>query len=386
MKISASDIPKWFATAISILYASGFLIVSSYFDRFGIGEATIEFFRIKYLQVGILFSLFPISLLAAPVVITYLRESSISNRNLSRTEKKALTIRALLTTLLICIILLTSSIIAMLAPRGFFRGNWFSILIIFLAIIGMARIKAVEDNFLIPLEERFIGKNKGILINYLFRITLLLAVSFFSIPLMFTIIKPIFRNLFIGLSSIITILTVIYFLILGLRDAEKKYPPDIHIKIRFLAVCVVGALHYFAILGFSYGIYPFISFHRGGGNFCTAPDAVLIIKKEYKKEIPETIINKNTKDEDYITTMPVKIVEESPTSFYVMRPLCNDYIPVNDEQQTQEIIGIRRIIVNVWTYEISAHREVSANISGFWMDTITQLFNGKYSGSSRPGE
>jgi len=88
MKISASDIPKWFATAISILYASGFLIVSSYFDRFGIGEATIEFFRIKYLQVGILFSLFPISLLAAPVVITYLRESSISNRNLSRTEKK----------------------------------------------------------------------------------------------------------------------------------------------------------------------------------------------------------------------------------------------------------------------------------------------------------
>src|SRR5258706_1725555 len=56
-------IPSWFAVFIGLTYGTGFLCVFTFLDNFGIREAGEDFFRVKYIHVGILFLLFPICIL-----------------------------------------------------------------------------------------------------------------------------------------------------------------------------------------------------------------------------------------------------------------------------------------------------------------------------------
>lgn len=55
--------PKWLALLLGLMYGSGFLCVFTFLNHFGIYETGEEFFRVKYIHVGILFLLFPISIL-----------------------------------------------------------------------------------------------------------------------------------------------------------------------------------------------------------------------------------------------------------------------------------------------------------------------------------
>jgi hypothetical protein len=59
----ADKFPQWFAVFVAILFGSGFLCVFTFLDRFGIRENGGDFFRVKYIHAGILFLLFPISIL-----------------------------------------------------------------------------------------------------------------------------------------------------------------------------------------------------------------------------------------------------------------------------------------------------------------------------------
>jgi hypothetical protein len=60
--------PQWFALLIVLVYGSGFLCEYTFLDRFGIQESGQDCFRIKFIHVGILFLLFPISILI-PIVL-----------------------------------------------------------------------------------------------------------------------------------------------------------------------------------------------------------------------------------------------------------------------------------------------------------------------------
>jgi hypothetical protein len=54
---------QWFGLLILLVYGSGFLCEYTFLDRFGIQESGQDFFRVKFIHVGILFLLFPISIL-----------------------------------------------------------------------------------------------------------------------------------------------------------------------------------------------------------------------------------------------------------------------------------------------------------------------------------
>jgi hypothetical protein len=54
------------AIAAVVIYATGFLVVSSFLDRFGVRESGGEFFKIRYMHVGLLYMLFP-GVVLAPI-------------------------------------------------------------------------------------------------------------------------------------------------------------------------------------------------------------------------------------------------------------------------------------------------------------------------------
>ena len=74
--------PHWLGLFIASAYASGFLATSIFFDRFGIQSAGEDFFRSKYVYVGIMFLLFPIcNILPAGLLVCQLNELRKSQKS-----------------------------------------------------------------------------------------------------------------------------------------------------------------------------------------------------------------------------------------------------------------------------------------------------------------
>jgi hypothetical protein len=67
-------ISKLFAIGAVVIYATGFLVVSTFLDRFGVRESGIEFLKVKYVQVGLLCVSFPTGILAPLFLFFYVRD------------------------------------------------------------------------------------------------------------------------------------------------------------------------------------------------------------------------------------------------------------------------------------------------------------------------
>jgi hypothetical protein len=52
--------PEWFLAVAALIYATGFLVVFTFFAALGIREAGTEFFKVKYVHVGILCLIIPV--------------------------------------------------------------------------------------------------------------------------------------------------------------------------------------------------------------------------------------------------------------------------------------------------------------------------------------
>jgi hypothetical protein len=63
---SFQSLPQWFIAIAALIYATGFLVVFSFFERFGLRETGVEFFKAKFFHVGILCLMFPVIVLVPP--------------------------------------------------------------------------------------------------------------------------------------------------------------------------------------------------------------------------------------------------------------------------------------------------------------------------------
>jgi len=70
---------------VGAAYASGFLVISTYLQHFGIRDATPDLFRLRYIHVGVLCLLLPAFVLPA-VYLQYKSIRSASNRLFTRTK------------------------------------------------------------------------------------------------------------------------------------------------------------------------------------------------------------------------------------------------------------------------------------------------------------
>src|ERR1041384_325901 len=88
---ATKNMPHWFTILITLIYGSGFLCVFTFSDRFGIQETGEEFFRVKYIHVGILFLLFPLTILAPLALALSLKRTEFKDNKLKDTRTEQIT-------------------------------------------------------------------------------------------------------------------------------------------------------------------------------------------------------------------------------------------------------------------------------------------------------
>src|SRR2546423_11429632 len=79
-----------FLALVGILYSTGFLAAFTFLERFGVREAGTEFLKLKYIYVGILYFLFPTTIMLPLGALWSLwRESRRHRREIAlRAERK----------------------------------------------------------------------------------------------------------------------------------------------------------------------------------------------------------------------------------------------------------------------------------------------------------
>src|SRR5437588_9625205 len=112
-----TNLPEWLLAGTGFIYGTGFLIVYTFFNRFGLKETASDFFKIKYIHVGVLFLIFP-TLLIIPIVAMWLR-MRMQRRMMEPGERKV----HLPVFFLVANFLLVFYIIIMFAPPDFLRNS-----------------------------------------------------------------------------------------------------------------------------------------------------------------------------------------------------------------------------------------------------------------------
>jgi hypothetical protein len=289
------EIPEWFLAVAALIYATGFLVVFTYFGSFGIKEAGTDFFKVKYVHVGTLCLLLE-AILLVPIAGIIAMRSGSSKQPMQKPDSPTAPAKHRYrghwsSVLLMINMLLTFYVFAMFAPRAFFQEKHNALLPIFLiSFLGLALIAGIgTDTLWFKVETASKQKSWPIdtgriapKLRWLLCIGVIGGIDYLSFkdlgPSLLQVLwgppaKPggILFFAFIGVIFLIWWRTHSRAKLLGDNKNGKT-------GIWATAVCLMIATHYLAVLSFAFDIYPYIPAERGGGSFVDTPLATLRFK------------------------------------------------------------------------------------------------------------
>lgn len=331
---------EFFVGTIGILYATGFLITFTFLERFGIREAGGEFFKLKYIYTGILYSLFPAAIAAPTFALLLLKQRA---RELARTRQDDLVV-PVSTILLVLNMMFVFYIIVCFAPAGFARQRGWLVPTIFgVTIIGAVVFKTLEEA---AFARHWFGKMGSWLRWSLFILTMLwldrVAVHKLSGDL---------NAMFFGGGWYYFLLVALYLLVSWRITRRLTMHADLAVRINFLVIGigVCASLFFFSILAFSARVYPFIPVAKGGGDFRKQSKAVVHFTNNASAEIvPPKLLDVTPE----VKTRPVILIETTPSSVYVAHP--NDVNEWRTGNVLPHVIEIRRDLISSIEYRPSA--------------------------------
>jgi hypothetical protein len=362
------SLPKILAATIALLYATGFLVVSAFLERFGIAETGAEFLKVKYLQVGLLFMLFPCLVVGPIYAMMYLR---IAPKLKLRPPTAAIVnIGALLC---VCCYLAT------FAPLGHFheKGWWIALLFSWTMLgVGFAGRLALgrppKNKVADAVGQRFDrwcirhpfwGKYRKELV----RGTLFIGSAAFSYEAIGRVAaagwacivigwmtrvawrhysgKPVIINILVGIGALCLgaialwafrpnwgLLSrmwfyYVYCILAGYllwqqwmkiwaRHGRHTRP------VAWLWVSSVTAgLYYMAVHAFAYGVYPSIPAAKGGGDFVDSENVRIVWKTSDGIGVPPSFLSMPSDgDAGNRISIPLKVVHETPALLFLANP------------------------------------------------------------------
>jgi hypothetical protein len=345
---AASDlsrtIPYWFLALVGLIYASGFLVVSSFLETHGLRDAGSDLWKIRYIRVGV----FCLMLTAVTNAVPYFLKHLMSGRPL---------ISHLVPTILIYIQMELGLFgIAMFARHVGMRESWTPFLLacglLWSAIGGLiissriermaagtkAEDETLRTNFrrllkhvpiwgprLVAATERFarrMGPDR--LCKFGPRVRWLTAF----------IILCLLRNVAGRNREIIDVLVyqrsaftmlLSFTLLLGwlpwtaFSSASRlELPASQHRSLWLLLICLLVPTYYFALVAFSHAIFPFIPAVRGGGDYSAAPRVRVYLKEQAQGVALGDYLD--TASPDVTRTKPTILLEETATNLFVAGP------------------------------------------------------------------
>jgi hypothetical protein len=363
-----SSLPQVLATIIALLYATGFLVVSAFLERFGIAETGAEFLKVKYLQVGLLFMLFPCLVVGPIYAMMYLR---IAPKLKLRPPTAAIVnIGALLC---VCCYLVTFAPLGHFHEKGWWIALLFSWTMLGVAFAGRLALGREPKNKVADavgqrfdrwcIRHPFWGKYRKELV----RGTLFIGSVTFGYKAIgsvagagWTLVmigwitrmvwrhysdKPVIINILIGLGAIglaafalwafrpnWSLLSRMWFyyaycILAGylLWQQWMKIWARLGRRTRpaaWLSVSSITAgLYYMAVHAFAYGVYPLIPAAKGGGDFVDSENVQIVWKASDGIGVPSSFLTKPSHAANgERVSIPLKVVHETPALLFLANP------------------------------------------------------------------
>ncbi len=323
-----SELPGWFFAIAALVYGTGFLVVSTFFESFGIKEAGGDFFRAKYIHVGILCILFQafagVPLFAFGMMRSVGRERKAAGKQSER-------VGHLPSVLLVLTILATFYVFAMFSPRGYARSRGHLIpLVFFVSLLGLAIIAALDSKQVnLRLNKawaRVTATFYGEFIKEIFRWLLFAGMVLFLVTYAFTGLGPDLWEMFFGIRgqwiggyTVFSFDLIILWLLWRTRRRTKDFPEHrLRAAAWAMSSCMMVAAYFLAVLSFAFTVYPYIPAEKGGGSFVDNPTVVLWFKGDARGLISPEILDSG--GGGIGRSMPLIMIEETAFSFYLAAP------------------------------------------------------------------
>jgi hypothetical protein len=354
-KFTLDKAPEWFLAVAALIYATGFLVVFTFFARLGIREAGTEFFKVKYVHVGILCLIIP-ALAAVPAYsfLYMLRRATETEHTGQVAELHVYVPSGILTLNMIA----TFYIFVMFSPPGYFRTKGHIVPVIFGAtLLGLAAVQKISKKGF----EVFIGRQADRVsrvsaspesIGSWMRWALCAIVIFFLDRYAFLGIWRDLKEMLTGnmrftSGGYIFLLFVFVMVYLFWRVSRRCHDlADHKLKIALWATTVplMFAAFYLCILSFAYSVYAYIPAERGGGSYVDASHVVLTFHGS-PAALPSDLI------ESGLRSKPLLIIEETGNSIYVADPDAAGGPAEWRRGTLPTVIAIRRDDVNSIEYQ-----------------------------------
>jgi hypothetical protein len=321
-KASLEPALKLVVALIGLAYGTGYLVVLTFLDSYGIHESGGELFKLRYIYVGAL-------ALACPVAMAFALQGLFSGKHRIPPGSVASKLSHFFSRLIAPAENMPASLIIMLL----------NLLVVFYCIIvfahpGMFAKQQVLINCLyVPLlltlflrlifGERFLWSRRLNLFRWL------LAIATLAISIL--ILRGIdFWAIAKGRAYNYIVLQVLFFFFV--YRFTKWSPLGTSSKEQFarlvVRVMVLGPIFLLGIFSFSHTVYNHIPAEKGGGDFSELPDARVCFSDTYRTSIPTGLLAGANQQPS--CTVAVKVLEESSTDVYVARSSDRGAMSVTD--------------------------------------------------------
>jgi hypothetical protein len=323
---------SWFAVFVALVYGSGFLCVYTFLDRFGIRGTGGDFFRVRYVHVGILFLLFPICVLTPLAVALSLKRIQLKakaadnagnratgwrGRKLVNQEKQ---VKIPLSSYLLFLNMgWVFYLYILFTPREFLftREKEIILPLIFIAsLLGPRLIEWGVGRYVV--RHRLENCSRGL--RWLFFLIIV-------IPLDYLAFRGFFGELWVifwGNRGIVPAGAVYYLLLMAMIPytfwrANVRCKQIEHQRARkewrLAATCLCLMFYFIAINSFALRVFPHIPLSKGGGDYSHIPTVTLKLRET---AVPSSIVaNTDPVGLGLTVSNCFLIIEETPTSLFL---------------------------------------------------------------------
>lgn len=356
-------------------YLSGFFIVVSFLSRFGI-PMNLEAFRLRYIQVGILYMFFPFFFVcpSAAVIYRYValgevkgdRSSGGYAKNLGDSHRHLDLLMMLLTLDLI----LGLCVIYGFAPTQHVIKHINRILKLVLWTVGTLSATLLVQSVIVQWEKlarmdrterdeitrkRWLMRlldclrvravpEEGQADGLLSWVKLLsLAMPIIALVAEFCFFRDFAGHLLTvfwkapGYGYLLFVLAMAFVSWRAIRRYKAATDSGLRGVVITGAAAVFGALYFFSLLTFSFYVYPFIPSQRGGGDYSYSKKAVVYLTPQAAGTLPSCI------EAGKKQTIPVVILEETAQAVFVANPTKNGG-PANWRKEPNPKIAVVEIL------------------------------------------
>jgi hypothetical protein len=313
-------IPVLFATVTGLTFVTGFIVEITFLDRFGLRETGVEFFKAKYLHVGILLLLFSCFVSLPCYAIAYLHfrtrtfAVAVNYVRDSITGLPPFVLNLPMAVLAGNLLVLTYVFAVLGPPRTVLKTKHLLALVVLISVVSpwialwIAKRRATSEEHLRTLRERLL----------MFSCLPVLGADILS--LRHGMLGMIGDCLYHGGYSFFFFSVLVFFIAHRLSTWSRRMP-DANARFAWWAAgaCILAATYYLSIISFAYHVYPYIPADKGGGDYTEA--TLVTIHFQRDAAVPVKMLElSGVASADSKQSKPVIIIEETPTSVYVADP------------------------------------------------------------------